>query len=242
MDNSIYIALSRQIVQFQDMETTANNIANANTPGYNAQKMVFSQHLVDNGKTGEKDAYADAPYSYRDTSNGATQLTGNPLDLAINGPGYFMVETPLGNRYTKAGAFQIDPQGTLINTNGYPVLGNDNSQIAIPLGARTIEINALGQITADGQTVGQVGVVEFANEQALTRFGNSLYGAEETPQPAQTARVVQGAIEASNVNGVTELVRVMQLSRSFGSTSKFIETMYDLERKVSATMSRSKSA
>jgi flagellar basal-body rod protein FlgF len=240
MDSSVYIVLSRQLAQFRDMEISANNIANTNTPGYSAQKLVFSQYMVDNGKTGKKDAYADAAYDYRDTTGGAIQNTGNPLDLAISGKGYFQVETPLGTRYTKSGSFQVSSEGTLVNVNGYPVLGNDNSQISIPLGSRTIEINALGQIKANGQTAGQVGVVEFQNEQALNRRGNSLYEAAETPQPAQTARVLQGAIEASNVNGVTELVRVMELSRSFASSSKFIETIYDLERKTSSTLSRSK--
>ncbi len=242
MDSSVYIVLSRQLAQFQDMEMTSNNIANANTTGYNAQKLVFAQYLSENGKTGQKDAYADAPYSYRDTTAGALQNTGNPLDLAISGNGYFQVETPLGTRYTKAGAFQVDAQGTLVNVNGYPVLGNDNSQISLPTTARNIVINGLGQISVDGLAVGQVGVVEFENEQGLSRLGNSLYSASETPKPTQTARVVQGAVQASNVNGVTELVRVMEISRSFGASSKFIESMYDLERKTSSTLTRSKNA
>jgi flagellar basal-body rod protein FlgF len=242
MDTSIYIALSRQLLQFDDMAMTSNNIANINTPGYNAQRMVFNQYLVDNGHTGKKDAYADAPTSYRDTSNGATKTTNNPLDLAISGNAYFQVETPLGTRFTKAGNFQLDANGMMVNSDGYPVLGADGAPVSLPPSTKKIEINGAGQILADGNGVGQVGVMAFENEQSMKRLGNSLYSSEEEPQVSQTARVVQGAIESSNVNGVTELVRVMQLSRSVGNTSKFIETMYDLERKSSTTLAQKKQA
>ncbi len=242
MDNSVYIVLSRQLAKFEDMDVTSNNIANATTAGYSAEKLQFTQFLVDNGKTGKKDAYASSATGYRDTSPGPLQNTGNPLDLAISGNGYFQIETPLGTRYTKAGNFQLDANGLLVNVNGYPVLGNDGSQITIPPTARNIEINGAGQILADGNASGQVGVVEFSREQALNRLGNSLYSSEETPQPSQTARVAQGALEGSNVNGVTELVRVMGISRDVGNTAKFIETIYDLERKTSTTLSQKKQA
>ena len=241
MDSSVYIILSRQMAQFEDMSVTANNIANANTTGYDAQKLVFSQYLVDSGNK-TKDAYANDPSTYRDTSNGPVQMTNNPFDLAISGHGYFQVETPLGTRYTKAGNFQMGPEGVLVNNSGYPVLGADGSQITIPPGSKKVDINGIGQIIADGQNVGQVGVVEFSDEQGLTRLGNSLYDSKTAPQPALTARVTQGALEGSNVSGVTELVRVMDISRSVANTAKFMQTMYDLESKVSSTMTHTKSS
>ena len=240
MDSSIYIALSKQMAQFQDMEITANNIANVNTPGYSAQKLVFSQFLSDSGKVGSKDSYADTPFSYRDTTGGALKPTGNPLDMAIKGDAYFAVETPLGTRYTKSGSFQIDSQGMLVTVDGYPVLGSDNAQITLPTTGKSVLINGAGQITVDGTQAGQLGMMAFTNQQGMTRYGNSLYGSTETPQASLTARAVQGAIETSNVNSVSELVRVMDISRSVTNTSKFIETMYDLERKASTTLSKSK--
>lgn len=242
MDSSVYIALSRQSAQFEAMAVASNNIANLNTPGYQAQKMVFAQYLAESGKVGQKDSYADTPSSFRDTSNGAMQMSGNPLDVAITGPGYFQVETPLGTRYTKAGNFQLDPTGVLVNINGYPVLSADGSQITLPPGAKKIEINGRGQMIIDGNAGGQIGVVEFPDQQALTRFGNSLYGSTAPGTPAQTAKVVQGALEGSNVNGVTELVQVMEISRSVNNTAKFIETLYDLDRKASTTLALKKTA
>ena len=240
MDSSIYIMLSRQMAQFQNMEMTANNIANMNTPGFSAQKMVFNKYLVGTGDDSQKDAYTDTPNSFRDTSSGPLQQTGNALDLAISGTGYFQVETPLGKRYTKAGNFQMNAEGQVVNVNGYPVLGPDGGQVTIPAGAKNIEINGVGQILVDGKAGGQIGVVEFADQQKMTRLGNSLFDSQEQPTPTQTSRVVQGAIESSNVNGVSEMVRVMDISRGVDNSGKFIQTTYDLEEKASDVLSKTK--
>ncbi|MES2983706.1 MAG: flagellar basal-body rod protein FlgF [Pseudomonadota bacterium] len=236
MDNSIYITLSRQNALFRDLEVSSGNIANAATPGYNAQKLLFSDYLVKDNKT--KDAYANDISTYRDTAKGPLKMTDNPLDAAIQGTGYFQVETPSGTRYTKTGNFQVDAEGTLMTAQGYPVLGNDAGRITIPDTARRVTINGTGQITADGTDIGQLGVVEFKNEQAMKRAGDTLYSAQEQPTPSDTSRVVQGALEGSNVNAVAELVRVQEISRSVSSTAKFIESMYDLQRKVSSVYAK----
>lgn len=245
MDNSIYVTLSRQLTLFRDMDVTANNIANMNTVGYNTEKLAFDDYLVEadiDGKPGQKVAYTRDPLSYRDTNNGPLKTTGNPLDLAISGPGYFIVDTPLGQRYTKAGNFMIDGQGTLVTPQGYPVLSNAGDVIAFPDDTTDVQVNDQGIITANGDEIGQVGVVEFANEQAMKRLGNNLYSSDAQPMEQQTARVVQGALEQSNVQGVSELVRVVQLQRSVASTAKFVEVMYDLQRKVTNTYAKAQQA
>lgn len=240
MDNSIYITLSRQQALFTDMEVSANNIANASTPGYNAQKLIFAEYLAKDNK--RHDAYANDVSSYRDTTKGSVKMTDNPFDLAMTGPGYFLVETPYGVRYTKAGNFQIDGVGTLMTTQGYPVLGNDNGRITIPEGSKRVVINGVGNITADGNDVGTVGIAEFKNEQKMERMGNQLFRTKEEPLPAENSRIVQGGLESSNVNPVAELVRVQEISRSVGNTAKFIETMYDLQRKVSSVYAKNGNA
>lgn len=236
MDNSIYITLSRQMALFNDLEISANNIANASTPGYNAQKLIFAEYLAKDNK--RKDAYANDVSSYRDTTKGSVRMTDNPFDLAMTGPGYFLVETPYGTRYTKSGNFQVDAVGTLMTTQGYPVLGNDNGRITIPDGVRRVVINGMGQITADGNDVGQIGIAEFKDEQRMERMGSSLYRTKEEPNPNEKSRILQGGLESSNVNPVAELVRVQEISRSVGNTAKFIETMYDLQRKVATVYSK----
>ncbi len=239
MDNSIYITLSKQMGMMRDMDVTATNIANVNTAGYNAEKLMFSDHLVKDSKG--QDAYANDPLSWRDTAQGSLRTTNNTFDLAISGNGYFQVQTPLGTRYTRAGNFQINGEGTLVTVDGNAVLGADGGEIAIPDNAKSIIINGSGQVSVDGEDVGQVGVMEFNDEQAMTRLGNSLYSSTATPVPSETARLVQGAIETSNVSAVSEMVRVMQLSRSTTSTAKFIEIMYDLQRKTSQAYAKQQS-
>ncbi len=240
MDNSIYITLSRQMALFRDLEVSANNLANVSTPGYNTQKLLFSDYLVKDNK--QKDAYANDVSTYRDTSKGSIRMTDNPFDLAITGPGYFIVETPYGTRYTKAGNFQIDSQGTLMTPDGYPVLGNDAGRITIPGNVKRVVINGSGQISGDGNDIGQVGLAEFKDEQQLERMGNTLYNTKEAAEPAEKSRIVQGGLENSNVSAVSELVRVQEISRSVGNTAKFIETMYDLQRKASTVYSRNAQA
>lgn len=240
MDNSIYIALSYQLTRFRDLEVTANNIANMNTPGYSGEKLSFSEHLERDVE--EQNSYVNDPISYRDTTRGPFRTTENPLDLAISGNAYFQVQTPLGIRYTKAGNFQINEAGNIVTAEGHAVLGAGGGEITLPANTTTIVINGAGEVSADGEIAGQIGMMEFANEQAMKRAGSTLFTAEETPQPSITARMVQGAIESSNVSGVTELTRIIELQRSVTSSARFIETMYDLQRRASQVYTRNAQA
>ena len=237
MDNSIYIALSRQNALFRDMEVTASNLANSTTPGYNAEKLLFSD-FINKDNNHRKDAYANDVSDYRDLSQGSIHMTQNPFDLALAGPGYFMVETPFGTRYTKAGNFQINQDGTLMTTQGYPVLGNDGGRITVPPEAKNVAINGLGQVQADGNDIGEVGIAEFQNPQRMSRMGDSLYNTSEAVQPAENSRIVQGGLESSNVNAITELVRVQEVSRSVSNSAQFISTIYDLQSKVADAYSK----
>jgi len=238
MDNSIYVTLSRQMAMFRDLEVTANNIANVNTAGFQSEKLIFDDYLVDGGKTERNLAFANDPMSYRDTRGGRVQKTGNTFDLAIAGSGYFSVETPLGIRYTKAGNFQLNNDGELVTLNGYRVLGDDGAGIQIPRDAKNIMINGAGQLIDGANAIGQVGVFEFTNEQALERVGDTMFKTNEASLGPGTSKVMQGFIEQSNVSGVGEMVRLLQVQRSTGSTAKFIEVMYDLQRKTSETYTR----
>ncbi len=240
MDNSIYVALSRQTAQFRNMEITANNIANANTPGFSAQRLVFSDYVMKDNQW--KTHYANDPSTYRDTSSGSIRMSGNALDVAISGPGYFQVQTNLGRRYTKAGNFQVNADGTMVTPSGYPVLGADGGQIVLPANAKDVKINGVGQVVVDGEDVGQIGIAEFTDQQRMTRLGGTLYSANEQPIAPDNSRLVQGGVESSNVSAVSEMTKVMEISRTVSGTAKFVETMYDLQRKTSTAYTRSQSA
>lgn len=234
MDNSVYIALSRQLALFRDMEVTATNVANANTTGYQAAHVLFNSYLVDDGKQ-KNMAFANDIATYRDISQGSFQSTGNSLDMAISGPGYFMVETPLGERYTRAGNFQIDGNGELVSTEGYPVLDSNRQRIAFTPEDGQVTVGEVGNISVNGEERATLAVVQFDNPQLLERVGDRLFTTDAEPTPSPTSRVLQGTLEGSNVQGVMELTHVIDVSRGVASTAKFIETMYDLERKHVST-------
>jgi len=237
MDNGLYITLARQLALFRDMEVTANNVANANTTGFNSEHILFNSYLTKdvNQRVTNPMEFPNDIATYRNTEIGAMQVTGNPLDLAINGPAYFAVETPLGVRYTRAGNFQIDAEGNLINSNGYPVLDPSNQPITFPDNVQEVEVGSIGNIKVNGDDFGQLGIHQFSNEQLLDRAGNNLYKSDVLPQAAEGVTVAQGMLEGSNVQPVLELTRMIHVSRSVEQTSNYISSIYDLQRKASDT-------
>jgi flagellar basal-body rod protein FlgF len=238
MDNGIYIALSRQMGLFREMNLTANNIANADTGGYNAEKIMFDDYLVKGGQKGPKQAYVNDVSSYRDTEEGPMKSTGNPLDMAISGPGYFVVQTPLGERYTRSGSFQIDMNGTLVTKEGYSVLDNGGAPIVFQPEDGEISLGEAGNIVVDGEERGNIAMVEFDNPQMMERLNATLYRADGLARPAVESRMLHGVVEGSNVKPVLELTRMMTVTRSVGSTAKLIEAQYELQRKASNTWAR----
>jgi len=237
MDNGVYIMLSRQLALFRDMEVTANNIANTNTTGYNSQHMLFNSYLTKDINQGVRNpmSFAYDISTYRNTEPGALISTGNPMDFAIQGEGYFMIETPLGIRYTRAGNFQIDASGIITTADGYPVLGPGEQRITLPEGAREIEVGSNGSVRVNGEEFANMSLVRFDNEQLLERLDGRLYKTDAEPQDAPDARIVQGALEGANVKPVLEMTHMIDVSRSVGSTARFIEVVYDLQRKAANT-------
>lgn len=237
MDNSIYVTLSRETALFRDMDITANNIANSNTTGYNAEHVLFSSYLTKDVNQGVSNplSFAHDVSSYRDTSDGSMKATGNPLDVAIQGNAYFEVETPLGTRYTKAGNFQLDATGVLVTPEGYPVLDTSGQRLQFPEDTVSVEIGTAGNIKVNGDDFGTLNIVEFDNEQMLERLNGGLYKSDAEPHQSEDARVLQGTLENSNVQPVTELTHMIKVSRSVADTAKFIEVVYDLQRKTANT-------
>lgn len=231
MDNSAYITLSRQTTLFRDLEVTANNLANVNTTGYQSSHMTFNAYLTKAGKN-DKMAFANDISTYRRTENGAMQITGNPLDVALQGEGYFVVQTPLGLRYTRAGNFQLDAGGSLITPEGYAVLDDGNQPITLPEDARELRIGENGSIIINGAEFGTIGVKRFENELLLENVGSRLLKTDAPPLPAENTRMAQGMLESSNVVAVAEMTHMIDLSRSITSTTKMMEALYDMHRRT----------
>jgi flagellar basal-body rod protein FlgF len=224
MQNATYISLSSQTALQRQMDVVANNLANLSTPGYKAEEMLFAQHLTHTRGTGTM-AFVEDAGTARDLRQGPISKTGNPLDFALQGPGYFSVETPLGTRYTRAGHFQLDAQHQLVTSEGYPVLAAGGQPLALPPNINAVTVGTDGTISASQAgsssqgSVGKLQVVTFAAPQLVTPAANGLYVTDQTPDPATTATttVQQGMIEESNVQPVVELTRLMAVSRSSGA-------------------------
>lgn len=234
MDNSVYITLSRQLALFRDMDVTANNIANANTTGYNSENILFNSYLTKdvNQKNTNEMAFAYDISTYKNFENGPIHATGNPLDLAIASEGFFAVETPLGIRYTRSGNFQIDGSGTLVTADGNPVLGNNGQHITFTPEAQDIKIGEAGNISVDGAEFAAIDIYKFSNPQLLERTEGAMFKSEITPDIMTTdAKVVQGALAGSNVQPIVSLTHMIDVSRSVGNTAKMVEILYDLQRK-----------
>jgi flagellar basal-body rod protein FlgF len=231
MDNTSYIALSRQVALERQMAIVAGNIANMNTHGYKAEQVTFEVVFERAGTPGDVAFVRDSGLM-RDQAPGALEITGNPLDLAINGDGYFAVLTDAGPRYTRYGHFEVDGNGQLATSAGYPLLDAGGATIQLPPSSVRISIARDGAISTDEGVVGQIALVRFANEADLIREGDSLFGTPQTPQPVDAPDIVQGQLERSNVQPILEMTKMMETVRAFQNTQRLLDTHHDMVRRV----------
>ena len=243
MDNTLYIALSRQTALLRQMDVVANNIANVDTTGYRSENMLFDKYVVQaevdgkKGKTGEL-AFTQDIATVTDPSQGTLQVTDRPFDMAIQGKGFFVVQTPLGERYTRAGNFQLDANGVLTTAQGYPVLDEGRQQIVLENIQGDVVVGETGGITVDGNEVAQIGVVQFENEQLLDKVGNSLFKSDVAPAAADNYRIVHGVVEKSNVNSVQEMNHMITVSRNVSSVGNIISEVDDLQLNAIRTLAK----
>jgi flagellar basal-body rod protein FlgF len=255
MENALLVGLSRQVVLEHQLDTIANNVANIDTTGFKADKTVFGEYLLShasdqnfNGRDRQVD-FVDDRTGYIDMAPGAIQRTGNPLDVAIDGDAYFEVQTARGQRYTRNGAFQINGAGQLVTSNGDAVLGQ-NGPITFQNTDHNINISQSGIITVqEGNSTidaprGTLQLASFANPQVLQKDGASTFMAPNnvTPNPAPAGtNVVQGEIEKSNVNGVAEMARLIEITRSYTDVANILSQEGDLRRNALSQLSQTPS-
>jgi flagellar basal-body rod protein FlgF len=225
------------MAMFRHMDVTANNLANSATTGFQAERAMFTDYITESGK--EDVAFTQDIATYHDLRQGSLQSTGNDFDVAIVGDGYFAIATPAGERYTRAGNFATNREGTLVTVDGYPVLDDGGQPIQFEELDRDPVIGENGLITVNGgEERAILGIFEFNNRQELRHVEGTMYEASAPGDIAVASRVVHGALETSNVRAVNELVQLTELSRSTSNTAKYIETMYDLQRKASNTWTK----
>lgn len=231
MENISYIGLSQKMALRSMMDVNANNIANMTTPGYKAQKVLFVEYLNKAQGAGPGDAIRQVQdyATYRDLSQGGLQMTHNDLDVALEGEGFFAVQGADGvARYTRNGSFMLDGTRQIVNKMGVPVMGVNNTPLVVPPEARHITITPDGSVTTDQGDVGQLKVATFDNLQMLKPMGDGLYDAGGMiEQPVVTPRVVQGAVEGSNVNPILEMNRMVEVLRMYQSTYRMLQNDHE---------------
>jgi len=255
----IFSAVSGAMAQNSRLDTIANNLANVNTTGFKKDRQVFSEYLSAHEKpadvinvpripasiesfydmNGGDNAYVNPSGTYTSHQQGAMRATGSPLDIAIEGRGFFEVLSNQGVRWTRAGSLQIDNSGRLVTKEGFPVLKegqNDAAQRVITLQGRNVTIASSGEIFDGGNAVGKLAVSDFAILDDLQKVGNSLYtlkaNAGSGPVAAQEAKVQQGFLEGSNVNVVEEMTDMITANRVFEATQQAIKAEDSMDDKL----------
>jgi len=241
MNGTLYIAASAALDHQRRLEVLTNNLANVNTAGFKADDIAFQvtarasdQEETDNEATKEpaQRSNDNLPATmklsgYTDFSAGASRHTGNALDVALEGKGFFSVQTPSGTQYTRQGSFTFNQDGVLVTQDGHPVVGEGGE---ITIEGKTVVIDEEGYISVDGNEVDRLKIVLFSNQKTLAKVGNSLFTAAEsgqTPQTAENVVVKQGYLENSNVNAIrmmTDMIAEMRIVEAYQKMMRTADT------------------
>jgi flagellar basal-body rod protein FlgF len=224
MQSSLYVTLSGQSALQKRLDTLAHNIANVNTVGFRSEEISFSTMMSRTGSAPV--AFAVTGDSYISRKSGEVQRTGDPLDLAVRGEGFFAIKTPDGVAYTRDGRLHMDAAGSLLTVNNYPILDAGGAGITLDGNAGAPIIAADGMITQNGSQVGAVGLFLLDPEAKLSRVDNSAVKSDRPAAPVldfNNNGVLQGMTEGSNVNPILEITRMITIQRTFESSARAVE-------------------
>ncbi|MBX3511888.1 MAG: flagellar basal-body rod protein FlgF [Hyphomonadaceae bacterium] len=241
MDNALMLGLQTQRVLQRRMDVTANNLANVATTGFRADALVFEEMNTTNAHA--EDSPRDIRFVrdvtlMRDMRQGPIAMTGNPLDVAIEGDGFFMIQGPNGPLYTRDGAFTLTGEGRLVTSDGRAVLNSGGAPIVFDPQGESPAIGRDGAITVAGVEAGRIGVVAFAAPGALSKVGDNLWDAQGQQSEPFEGVVVQGALEGSNVRPVLELTRLIEISRAYQSAARLVSSTDELRRSAIERLGR----
>lgn len=231
MNGGSYVALSGIVAEHQKLEMITNNLANANTVGYKSSRPIFGEFLSNEAlnvlSSGSEKPFVDKVYpislsSYNNMTEGSIKKTGNSLDLAISGGGFFAVQTAGGVKYTRNGVFSLNNLGEIVNQTGIPILGVNKKPIVLNERGSDITISKSGIIsltdpaTGDQTYAGKILTVNFKNPQYLAKFGNTMFSAtKDSGQPTVNSNqdILQGYVEESNVNDIKDMADMINISQ-----------------------------
>lgn len=221
MQSEPYVALSAQLALNRRLTSLAINVANINTIGYRATGITFHTYLANTGgadNINESIAYATPGTTFISRAHGPLIETGNPLDVAVRGNGWFAIQTPLGTAYTRDGRMRMEPDGELKTIDGHPILDAGGAPIVLNPNGGPPTITRDGMITQNGRQLGAIGLFEIPANAKVTRYENSALFSKKPATPVldfNANGIIQRHLEGSNVNPVLEMAKLMQINRAF---------------------------
>jgi flagellar basal-body rod protein FlgF len=236
VENALLVGLSRQMALRRELDVIANNMANVSTTGFKARSARFSEFVMPVAKD-DNFLRPDRRLSYVidqgtpiDQTSGPIERTGNPLDAAVRGEGYFVVQTPSGDRYTRSGAFEINSKGELVTQQGHRVTG-DNGPIVLAPGETGVRMSADGTVSTDQGQRGKLRLVRFANPQSIRSEGDNLFSSTAPAQPVgPSGQIEPGALERSNVKPILEMSRLLDVQRTYTTIAGLMSKVDELRR------------
>lgn len=223
MENAGYTTLTRQIGLLREMQVVANNIANMATTGFRAEGVIFAEHV--RALENDTDSLSMATAAGRRISpqQGALEQTGSPFHMAIEGEGFFLVQTPEGEALTRAGNFVRTAFGELATPDGHLLLDSGGAPVFVPPDARSITLARDGTLSADGQPLTQIGLWRPIDPTELTRQSGTLFSTESGIEPLENGVLVQGSVEQSNVDPIAQIARMIEVQRAYEAGQSFLD-------------------
>ena len=235
MENAMMVALSRQITLRRELSITANNLANMSTAGFKVEKMLLANNPSKSAN------HSDGPQKInfvqdwgisRNFSDGRIEVTSRPMDMALVGPGFFVIETEQGERYTRDGRFDVDETGTLVSSDGNPVLDDTDSPILLDAFGSSPEVSKDGTVFVAGAEVPRLKIVEFTQLGQLKKDGSGRYSAQEGAEQKiiENPKIMQGFLERSNVVPILEISKMIEVTRAYKSVTNMLKSQEDNSR------------
>jgi flagellar basal-body rod protein FlgF len=228
METPILVSLSRQATLRRQLEVIANNLANMDTTGFKAERMMFDDHLVPTpvgrGRMGEQIAFVRDVATVRDPSTGKLQQTGADLDVALaDEEGFLVVQTPTGDRYTRNGHLRLDEAGQLVTGHGLPVMSQQGTPIVLGPLDGPVTIAGDGTISTGQGDLGRLRVVRFDAPEQMEAIEGGLLSTDQQPQDVETPSILQGTLEGSNVEPILEIQRMITVQRAYDQARSLID-------------------
>ncbi|MBA84292.1 flagellar hook-basal body complex protein [Thalassobius sp. S69A] len=222
MDNASYTTLTRQSGLMREMQIVANNIANSATTGFRQEGLIFSEHV---SKVAQGDSLSMATGNVRQTSmtQGTLTQTGGTFDLAIEGEGFFLVETPAGERLTRAGSFSPNAVGDLVTHDGFRVLDAGGAPVFVPPDAADLSIASDGTVSTNGRPIAQIGLFQPLDSVQLFREDGVMFRSDAGFEPTEQGKILQGFLESSNVDPISQIARMIEVQRAYEMGQSFMQ-------------------